>query len=389
MPGHKTQNKMTDSEKSLFPDLIPAFATHGKGPLVIAGPCSAESRTQLLETAARLRQAGFAYLRAGAWKPRTMPGCFEGRGETALPWLAEAQNTLAMPTATEIANADHLTKALDAGIRILWVGARTSANPFAMQEIADALADRENRRPGTIQSLTMLVKNPVNPDIDLWIGAISRLYNAGVRRLGAVHRGFSTYGQTIYRNAPCWAIPIELHRRIPALQIICDPSHIGGKRDLIAPLMQEALDLGFDGFLVESHIDPDNALSDSAQQVTPENLRIIVDSLVTRRAADSSPLLNSLRAQIDSIDDRLIQLLSERMEVSRAIGRHKKETDMPVMQPDRYDRLMTARVNSAAASGLSEKFMRQIFSLIHQESVSQQSDIMQQQPAGGSNVRKA
>lgn len=371
---------MTETGTRNFTELIPAFATDGKGPLVIAGPCSAESRRQLLETARRLRLAGFHYLRAGAWKPRTMPGNFEGRGQAALPWLVEAQSTYHMPTATEIANADHLTKALDAGIRMFWVGARTSANPFAVQEIADALADREKASPGTLATLTVMVKNPVNPDLPLWIGAISRIYNAGVRRIAAIHRGFCTYGPSPYRNAPCWAIPIELHRCIPALQILCDPSHIGGDRQLIAPLMQEALDLGFDGFIVESHIDPEHALSDSAQQVTPEQLRAITDSLVTRRSTGLPPALEALRTQIDSLDERLIQLLAERMEVSRAIGRLKKESDMPVMQPHRYGQLMTSRVSRATASGLSEKFMRDIFALIHQESVAQQSQIMQDFP---------
>lgn len=368
---------MSDNAIINLENLLPAFAHHGKGPLVIAGPCSAESAEQLETTARRLKEAGFTYLRAGAWKPRTMPGGFEGRGAQALPWLAKAQQTFGMPTATEVANAEHTRLALDAGIEILWIGARTAANPFAVQEIADTLVERQQTAdPGLFDRVAILVKNPVNPDLALWIGAIRRLYNAGVRRLAAVHRGFSTYGPSVYRNTPCWAIPIELHRRIPGLQILCDPSHIGGDRRLIAPLMQEALDLGFDGFLVESHCDPDNALSDSAQQVTPERLREITDSLVSRRGTAATPSLTALRDEIDALDDSLIQLLTRRMEISRAIGHIKKATDMAVVQPDRYEKLMTARLDQATRAGLSEQFMRDIFTLIHQESVARQAAIM-------------
>lgn len=372
---------MSDNAIILLENLLPAFAHDGKGPLVIAGPCSAESRTQLIDTARQLKDAGFRYLRAGAWKPRTMPGGFEGRGAEALIWLAEAQKTLGMPTATEVANADHTRLALDAGIEILWIGARTAANPFAVQEIADTLVERrQTADPHLFDRLAILVKNPVNPDLALWIGAIRRLYNAGVRRLAAVHRGFSTYGPSVYRNSPCWAIPIELHRRLPGLQIICDPSHIGGDRRLIAPLMQEALDLGFDGFLVESHCDPDHALSDSAQQVTPARLRAITDALVRRRGTGGTPSLTALRDEIDALDDSLIQLLSRRMEVSRAIGHIKKATDMAVVQPARYDKLMTSRLDQATRAGLNEPFMREIFTLIHQESVAQQAAIMNSLP---------
>lgn len=361
----------------VFEDILPAFAHDGKGPLVIAGPCSAESSEQLLRTAADLRTAGFRFLRAGAWKPRTMPGGFEGRGSVALKWLAEAQSRFNMPVATEVANAEHTLSALEAGVNILWIGARTTANPFAVQEIADTLAQLQPEGDSKLfERVAVLVKNPVNPDLALWIGALQRLYNAGVRLLGAVHRGFSSYGASVYRNPPFWAIPIELHRRIPNLQLLCDPSHIAGNRKFIAPLMQEALDLGFDGFLVEAHCDPDNALSDSAQQVTPQQLRDITDSLVQRRNKGISPTLTALREEIDALDDSLIQLLSQRMEVSRAIGLIKKASDMAVVQPDRYDKLMTQRLQQATGAGLSEPFMRHLFSLIHQESVAQQAALM-------------
>ena len=247
-----------------------------KRPLIIAGPCSAETEEQVFNTAKQLSEKGIKIFRAGIWKPRTKPGGFEGIGEQGLPWMQRVKKELGMLVATEVANTKHVEAALNAGIDILWIGARTSANPFAMQEIADALKGAD---------VPVLIKNPVNPDLELWIGAIERINGAGIKRIAAIHRGFSTYDKKLYRNLPMWHIPIELHRRIPNLPVICDPSHIGGRRELIAPLCQQAMDLGFDGLIIESHCSPDNAWSDAKQQVTPDVLDFIIDRLVIRRAS--------------------------------------------------------------------------------------------------------
>lgn len=351
--------------QSLFNDV----GQLGGLPPVIAGPCSAESRRQVVDTARELASHGILIYRAGVWKPRTKPGGFEGVGAQALEWLAEAKAVTGMLTATEVANARHAAEAIRAGIDIIWIGARTSANPFAVQEIADLLATL----PEELRSrLTVLVKNPVNPDLELWIGALQRIYGAGIRRLGAIHRGFSSYGKHIYRNPPKWAIPIELHRRFPNLPIICDPSHIAGKRTLIAPLCQQALAMKFDGLIIETHCSPDEALSDSAQQITPSELMAILHSLVIPTADNSSATLEQLRTKIDRIDDELLELLAKRMAVSRRIGQFKKENRMSVVQPDRYNDLMERRVTNATALDLSPDFIRSILSLIHEESVRQQ-----------------
>ena len=259
-------------------DLKPLFDAElfGDSPIILAGPCSAESEAQVLEAARALSKEGIKIFRAGVWKPRTKPGGFEGIGSPALSWLRKVKEETGMLTATEVANTRHLEEALAAGIDVLWIGARTSANPFAVQELADIFA---SLTPERRDSLTVLVKNPVNPDLELWIGALERIYGSGIRRLGAIHRGFSSYGKHIYRNPPKWRIPIELHRRLPQLPIICDPSHIGGKRELIAPLSQQALDMNFDGLIIESHCHPEEALSDASQQLTPESLGYIVNSL--------------------------------------------------------------------------------------------------------------
>ena len=287
-------------------------------PLIIAGPCSAESEKQVMETASQLAENGIKIFRAGIWKPRTKPGGFEGVGAEGLAWMRRVKDELGMLTATEVATRQHVKEALAAGIDILWIGARTSANPFAMQEIADTLAEAQ------MPELPVLVKNPVNPDLELWIGALQRIYNAGIRRLGAIHRGFSVYGKHLYRNMPQWHIPIELRRRLPQLPIVCDPSHIGGKRELIAPLSQQSLNMGFDGLIIESHCSPDEAWSDASQQVTPETLDLILNTLVTPTSSQSTESLSALRQQIDRIDNELIELLNKRMRVSREIGQYKK-----------------------------------------------------------------
>ncbi|MDE6377822.1 MAG: bifunctional 3-deoxy-7-phosphoheptulonate synthase/chorismate mutase type II [Duncaniella sp.] len=337
-------------------------------PLIIAGPCSAETEEQVLSTARGLARAGIKIYRAGIWKPRTKPGGFEGVGVPGLAWLNKVKEETGMKVATEVANRGHVEACLEYGIDMLWIGARTSANPFAMQEIADAL-----REAG--KDIPVLVKNPVNPDIELWIGAFERLYNAGIKRLGAIHRGFSTYGTHIYRNKPQWRIPLELRRRFPSLPIICDPSHIGGKRELIASLSQQALDMGFDGLIIESHCEPDCAWSDRNQQVTPEVLGVILDNLVFRDAPVPTENLVHLRRQIDQIDNELIELLAKRMNISREIGTYKKEHNIPIVQAARFDDIMRSRVLAAKSMGMSEEFMKQILSSIHEESVRIQLEI--------------
>ncbi len=338
-------------------------------PMIIAGPCSAETREQVLSTARELGANGVRIFRAGIWKPRTKPGGFEGIGEEGLQWLREVKAETGMYVATEVATAAHVKAALEAGVDMLWIGARTSANPFAMQEIADAIASSGADVP-------VLVKNPVNPDLELWIGALERIHNAGIRRLGAIHRGFSAYGKHLYRNLPQWHIPIELRRRLPELPIICDPSHIGGKRELVAPLSQQALDLGFDGLIIESHCDPDCALSDKAQQVTPDVLNFILNTLVIRDKNSSTESLTLLRQQIDQIDNELIEQLNKRMSVCREIGKFKKEHSMPIVQAGRYDSIMKSRVKLATEMGMSAEFMTTVLSAIHEESVRQQLEIL-------------
>lgn len=352
-------------------DLQPILKTdvYRGGSIIISGPCSAESEKQVIDTAVSLAAGGIKVLRAGIWKPRTKPGTFEGIGSQGLPWLSEAKRITGMLTATEIANATHAREAFEAGVDILWIGARTTANPFAVQEIADTLKEL-----GATDT-AILVKNPVNPDLELWIGALERLYNAGIRRLGVIHRGFSSYGTHIFRNPPMWQIPIELRRRIPRLPIICDPSHIGGKRSLIQEISQKALDMGFDGLIIETHCDPDNALSDACQQLTPETLLAILSTLNYRNAKLADDSLSQLRSQIDSIDTELLELFEKRMAVSREIGRYKKEHGVPVIQAARYDTIMESRVKAAEKLGMSAEFMRNVLSAIHAESVRQQIEI--------------
>lgn len=338
-----------------------------KRPVVIAGPCSAETEEQVMETATQLAKKGIKIFRAGIWKPRTKPGGFEGVGTVGLPWLQRVQKELGMLTATEVATPRHVEAALEAGVDILWVGARTVANPFAMQELADSLRGAD---------VPVLVKNPVNPDLELWIGGLERINGAGIKRLGVIHRGFSSYDKRLYRNLPMWHIPIELRRRIPALPIFGDPSHIGGKRELIAPLSQQAMDLGFDGLVIESHCRPDDAWSDSFQQITPDVLDFILDKLVVRNGVQSTESLEALRRQIDECDNSIIELLAKRMRVSREIGLYKREHDMTVVQTGRYTEILDKRGAQGVLCGMSGEFMKVIFEAIHEESVRQQIDIM-------------
>ena len=300
-------------------------------PFVIAGPCSAETEEQVMKTAWQLAKKGCHMFRAGVWKPRTKPGGFEGNGLKALPWLKRVKEETGMLVATEVATPTHVEQALAYGIDILWIGARTSANPFAMQDLADALRGTD---------ATVLVKNPVNPDLELWIGALERINQAGITKLAAIHRGFSSYDKKIYRNLPMWQIPIELRRRIPDLPIINDPSHIGGRRELVAPLCQQAMDLGFDGLLVEAHCDPDKAWSDAKQQVTPDVLDYILSLIVVRDETVTTEGIHELRNQIDELDNQLMDLLAKRMRVCREIGQYKKEHNMTVLQPVRYSEIL-------------------------------------------------
>ena len=336
-------------------------------PLVIAGPCSAETEEQVMTTARQLADKGCRMFRAGVWKPRTKPGGFEGQGETALPWLQNVKKSTGMLVATEVATPEHVELALKYGIDILWIGARTSANPFAMQALADSLKGVD---------VPVLVKNPVNPDLELWIGALERINQAGVTRLAAIHRGFSSYDKKIYRNLPMWQIPIELRRRFPSLPIMCDPSHIGGSRELVAPLCQQAMDLGFDGLIVESHCSPDSAWSDAKQQVTPDVLDYILSLLVIRDEKVTTEGIHVLRKQIDELDNQLIELLAKRMRVCREIGQYKKEHNMTVLQTSRYNEILDKRGAQDALCGMSADFIRSVFEEVHEESVRQQMEII-------------
>lgn len=338
-----------------------------KRPLVISGPCSAETEEQVLTTAKGLAAIGIRIFRAGIWKPRTKPGGFEGVGPIGLQWLKKVKEETGMYVATEVATRDHVFEALKAGVDVLWIGARTAVNPFAMQDVADALRGVD---------IPVLVKNPVNPDLELWIGAIERLYGAGIHRIGAVHRGFSSFDKKMYRNLPLWHIAIELRRRMPNLPIICDPSHIGGKRELIASLCQQAMDLNFDGLIIESHCDPDHAWSDAAQQITPEVLDYVLNLLVIRESNQTTENLHELRRQIDGIDENLLELLAKRMRISREIGVYKKEHQMPVLQTPRYGEILENRTKAGMVMDLNPDFVLAILKEIHEESVRQQMIVM-------------
>ncbi|AEW22224.1 bifunctional 3-deoxy-7-phosphoheptulonate synthase/chorismate mutase type II [Tannerella forsythia] len=352
-------------ELNLQSILLPGI--EDKRPLVISGPCSAETEEQVLTTAKGLAAIGIRIFRAGIWKPRTKPGGFEGVGTIGLPWLKRVKEETGMYVATEVATRDHVFEALKAGVDVLWVGARTAVNPFAMQDVADALRGVD---------IPVLVKNPVNPDLELWIGAIERLYGAGIHRIGAVHRGFSSFDKKMYRNLPLWHIAIELRRRMPNLPIICDPSHIGGKRELIASLCQQAMDLNFDGLIIETHCNPDHAWSDAAQQITPEVLDYVLNLLVIRESNQTTENLYELRRQIDGIDENLLELLAKRMRISREIGVYKKEHRMPILQTPRYGEILENRTKAGVAMDLNPDFVQAVLKEIHEESVRQQMIVM-------------
>ena len=355
-------------------DLIPVsewgFLTLPK-PMIIAGPCSAESEEQVMNTARQLKALGINVFRAGIWKPRTHPGCFEGVGTPGLKWLQRVKNELGMKVCTEVANQRHVFECIKFGVDMLWVGARTSANPFLMQEMADALKDTD---------IPVLVKNPVNPDLDLWIGALERLNIAGIKKLGVVHRGFSSSQKMLYRNDPGWRLAIDLRTRFPELPFFADPSHMAGDRKYLLELSQRALDLGLDGLMIESHNEPDAAWSDAKQQLTPSALKEMLGNIIVREKDSDSPQykegIDHLRAQIDIIDENILYILNSRMTVSRKIGQYKKEHNIAILQTSRWDKVLEDMVKKGKAYGLSERFLEAVFNAIHEESILVQNEIL-------------
>lgn len=342
------------------------------GPLLIAGPCGAESPEQLMLTAGQLKATGRVSLfRAGVWKPRTRPNAFEGRGEEALGWLEDVRKAYGFPITVEVANAQHTELALKHGVDVLWIGARTTVNPFSVQEIADVLRGVD---------IPVMVKNPIHADLQLWIGAIERVYNSGISKLAAVHRGFYFYGKTKYRNKPMWQLPIELRTLLPELPIICDPSHISGNRELISPVAQKALDLGMNGLMIESHYDPSVALSDAQQQLTPQQLNELVSGLVLRKKSSDNPVttdkLQELRRIIDEIDDELMNVLKKRVQIIEEIGKYKKEHSITIFQLERWQEILRTRGQWADKMGLSRQHIEKICQLLHEESIRIQNSLM-------------
>jgi chorismate mutase len=343
-----------------------------KRPLVISGPCSAETEEQVMQTAQRLADTGKVdVLRAGIWKPRTKPGLFEGIGVKGLPWLAQAKKFTGLPIAVEVATAKHVQDALNFDVDILWIGARTTVNPFSVQEVADALR-------GT--NVPVLVKNPINPDLELWTGALERLQKVGVKEIGMIHRGFSNYGNTEFRNAPMWHLPIEMKRRFPEMLLVCDPSHICGNRQNLQSVSQKSIDLDFGGLMLESHIDPDNAWSDAKQQVTPERLSEMLDALVWRSEnttkAEFVNALATLREQINHIDDELMTLIGQRMKIADKIGAYKRDNNITILQTNRWNEILERAVRKGEALGLSKEFIVRYFDAVHLESISHQNKVM-------------
>jgi len=353
---------------NISPNLFPNLEL--RRPIVISGPCSAETETQTIETAKALSALGFKIFRAGIWKPRTRPGAFEGVGKKGLGWLKKVRKETGMKVCIEVASKQHIRQAVEYEIDAVWIGSRTTVNPFVVQEIADELSGTD---------LTVFVKNPVNPDLDLWIGALERINNVGITKLAAIHRGFSVYGHSRYRNPPQWQIPIELHRQIPNLPILTDPSHICGNRELLREISQEAMDLNFDGLMIESHINPEESWSDSQQQILPLRLKELIDSLVIRNANfenEKNEKLNEYRKQIDYIDSQIIELLKERMNISEIIGKLKQVQNITIFQSGRYDELLESRFKIAVQAGVNPDFIIKLFKSIHEESINKQNELM-------------
>lgn len=343
-----------------------------KRPLIISGPCSAETEEQVIETATRLSKTGKVdILRAGIWKPRTKPGLFEGIGAKGLSWLAQAKKITGLPTTVEVATAKHVEDALHFEVDMLWIGARTTVNPFSVQEVADSLRGVD---------IPVLIKNPINPDLELWTGAIERIQKAGIKEVGMIHRGFSNYGNTEYRNAPMWHLPIEMKRRFPEMILICDPSHICGNRTNLQSVSQKSIDLDFDGVMIESHIDPDNAWSDAKQQITPEVLKTMLEAIRWRKedvaSAEYHAALEKLRQQINQLDDELLQVLSTRMKVAEKIGEYKKNNDITILQTNRWNEILERAVSKGNKVGLSEDFITKYMDAVHMESINHQNKIM-------------
>jgi chorismate mutase len=341
-----------------------------KRPLIISGPCSAETETQVLQTAKDLKATGKVdVLRAGIWKPRTKPGLFEGIGEIGLTWIAEAKKETGLPTTVEVATAQHVELALKHNVDILWIGARTTVNPFSVQEVADALKGVD---------IPVLVKNPINPDLELWSGALERLQKVGMQDVGMIHRGFSSYGNTEYRNAPMWHLPIEMKRRFPEMLLICDPSHICGNRHMLQQVAQKSIDLDFGGLIIESHIDPDNAWSDAKQQITPQVLSIMLADLVWRvkNESDNATGLSLLRERIDQVDDELLSLLNRRMKIADEVGHYKKENNLTILQTARWNEILERAMAKGNALTLSKEFLVKYFDAVHMESINHQNKVM-------------
>lgn len=346
--------------------------TWNKRPLIISGPCSAETEAQVLETAERLKATGKVdMLRAGIWKPRTRPGSFEGIGTKGLPWLQQAKKNTGLPITVEVATGKQVEDALHFDVDVLWIGARTTVNPFSVQEVADALRG---------VNVPVLIKNPINPDLELWTGAVERVAKAGVNNIGLIHRGFSSYGNTEYRNAPMWHMVIEMKRRNPDMILINDPSHICGRRDILADVAQKAIDLDFDGLMIESHIDPDNAWSDAKQQVTPERLSEMLSNIIWRKEDVSSEnfhvALDKLREQINQLDDELMLLLGQRMKVADKIGQYKKDNNVTILQTNRWNQILERAYSKSDKLGLSREFITKYLDAVHMESINRQNQIM-------------
>jgi chorismate mutase len=344
----------------------------GKRPLIISGPCSAETEAQVIETATRLAKTGKVdVLRAGIWKPRTRPGSFEGIGTKGLPWLQQAKKITGIPTAVEVATAKQVEDALHFDVDVLWIGARTTVNPFSVQDVADALRGVK---------VPVLIKNPINPDLELWTGAVERVAKAGIEQIGLIHRGFSSYGNTEYRNAPMWHLAIEMKRRNPELLIINDPSHICGRRDILLDVAQRAIDLDFDGLMIETHIDPDNAWSDAKQQITPEQLAEMLETIVWRKEDVASEeyhaALEKLRQQINHLDDELMFILGQRMKIAERIAEYKKENNITVLQTRRWNEILERAYKKGEQLGLSKEFITKYFDAVHLESITHQTKIM-------------
>jgi chorismate mutase len=346
--------------------------TWNKRPLIVSGPCSAETEEQVLQTAEQLAATGMVdMLRAGIWKPRTRPGMFEGIGTKGLPWLQQAKKITGLPVTVEVATAKQVEDALHFDADVLWIGARTTVNPFSVQEVADALRGVD---------VPVLIKNPVNPDIELWMGAVERISKVGVKQIGLIHRGFSTFGNTDYRNAPMWHLAIEMKLRNPGMIMLCDPSHICGRRDILSEVAQKAIDLDYDGLMIESHIDPDKAWSDAKQQVTPERLKEMLQSIIWRKEDVNSEefhaALEKFRQQINHLDDELMQLLGQRMKIAEQIGRYKRDNNITILQTTRWNAIIEKALKKGDAIGLSKEFVTKYFDAVHMESINHQKKIM-------------